>query len=217
MKRMLSCIFTLAFVVSLTIPYVAAASSMSTEDTMSTLLIPYVQVTTENSEEQLAYTVKSASVQNVDENKYIASYEVFVPFPDLGIKPLSSIFTGKEDNGILAELKVTYFYNETTGDIKLSNVSGGWSGSISAVELKNQVVGITDGVMFGSKDKTWRPTTDTFSYDTGWGYVTCTPADIMAGTGPRAYSDTDYRIPGMGGWDWHHIAVFLAVDPTNKT
>ena len=104
----------------------------------------------------------------------------------------------------------------TLGDIKITEVSGSWTGSIVDVELRNREVGVTDGVGvlgIGSKQHRWYPTRDTFSYQTGWDYVPYVPHDMTAMTGPRAYSEVEYRIPGMGGWDWHSLLFTIDIKP----
>ena len=58
------------------------------------------------------------------------------------------------------------------------------------------------------KSITEHPTTNTFSYNTGWGYVQYYPQSTNALTGPRAYSEATGSINGMGG----SYTIFVTVD-----
>ena len=163
------------------------------------------------------YSVNHASVIEVEENEYVASCEVSIPI-SAGIQPFSSIESERDENAIIANLQVTYFYNSTTNEIKITGISGGWRGSIMSLEIKDRTVSITDGVGavgFGSKSHTWHPTDNTFSYSTGWGYVDYYPHSAEAMCGPRAYSEAFYRIPGMGSWEWQNAFLFMEVIPAN--
>ena len=71
------------------------------------------------------------------------------------------------------------------------------------------LVGVNDGRMLGTgKSITEHPTTNTFSYNTGWGYVQYYPQSTNALTGPRAYSEATGSINGMGG----SYTIFVTVD-----
>lgn len=164
-----------------------------------------------NNELQVPYRIRSSETQKVGEHQYITSHEVSVPLSALGVNPRSSISSEKDDDAITAKLSVTYYLKGE--EIKITNISGGWVGSLVSLEMKNREVSITDGAGvwgFGEKSLTKYPTTNTFSYDTGWGYVPYNPHSTDAMSGPRCYSSVNYRIPSMG-WDWHYLHFFLEI------
>lgn len=209
MKKFLSITTFIALVLACSLPSVASANSSSNSPAVQ------IQVLSNTEEGQrVAYKVKSALTQKIDEHQYVSSYEIFVPFDEAEIKPFSYVGSEKEDNGIIAKLKITYFLRSGGEEIKITNISGSWTGSISSVETKDREVAVTDGAGvagIGSKVLRWNPTSDTFDYDTGWGYVQNMPHSAEAMTGPRGYSEVYYRIPGMG-WTWQHLYFSVKVE-----
>ena len=163
--------------------------------------------------EQVPYKITSASTQKTGENKYVTDYTVSVPLSGLGIQPLSSITSEKDEDALTARLSVTYYFRNNNSEIKITNVSGSWRGSITPVETKDREVSVTDGngaFLIGAKIHRWHPTSDTFSYNTGWDYVSYTPHSAGAMSGPRCYSEVYYRIPSMG-WDWHYLYFMIEI------
>jgi len=66
---------------------------------------------------------------------------------------------------------------------------------------------VTDGAYAWrilAKSKIWNPTTNTFNYETGWDYINKYPTSAEAMSRPRGYCKAEYRIPGMGGWNWRN-------------
>ena len=211
MKKLLSYIIPILLVASCLISPVAAISSENPHS--SPAFKAQLQVISDYTNQQVPFKIESASVENIGEQEYVADYKVFVPLPDTGIKPFSSITQELDENGLTAEIKVTYFFKDT-GDIKITKISGGWHGSIVDVELKNREVGITHGAYGLASDQLyWYPTTDTFSYETGWDYVPYVPHNTTLIMGPRANTEVDYRIPGMGSWDWHNLLFSIDIKP----
>lgn len=214
MKRLLSCIVsTLMLVSCLTLSGVAVSSESPLPHTAPKIQL---QVTSDDVIGQVPFKVETASVESLGENEYVADYKIFVPFPGSEIKPFDSTSQEQDNNGLTTKIKITYYFKPAVGEIKITAVSGSWYGSLTGVELKNREVGVTDGVGVlgvGSESYRWYPTSDTFSYETGWDYVTYMPHDTTLMTGPRAYAEVDYRIPGMGGWDWHNFLLSIDIEP----
>lgn len=83
--------------------------------------------------------IVSASTQEIDENMYTSSYEIFVPIDDPSIiKPFSSLEQNKNDNGIIATLKITYFLRNNGQEIKLTNISGSWKSSSTSISIETK-------------------------------------------------------------------------------
>ena len=130
---------------------------------------------------------------------------------DNGIMLCDSVTNEQEESSIRAKIKLTYSWANNKNDIKISNVSGSWECTSSqySMSFSNRTVGVNDGRMLGTgKSITEHPTTNTFSYNTGWGYVQYYPQSTTALTGPRAYSEATGSINGMGG----SYTIFVTVD-----
>lgn len=104
MKKFLSITTFIALVLACSLPSVASANSSSNSPAVQ------IQVLSNTEEGQrVAYKVKSALTQKIDEHQYVSSYEIFVPFDEAEIKPFSYVGPEKGDNGIISKLKITYF------------------------------------------------------------------------------------------------------------
>ena len=211
MKKILSITVFVALIIACLLPAAATSPAIS--------YVPNVQLqvlSDVKNGEQVNYEVVSASTQEIDENQYTSSYEIFVPIDDPSIiQPFSSLEQNKNDNGIIATLKITYFLRNNGQEIKLTNISGSWKSSSTSIsiETKDREVAITDGSGVGgvgSKTLRWYPSSNTFSYNTGWDYVAYMPHIIEAMTGPRGFSEIYYRITGMGS-TWQHLYFQLEV------
>lgn len=139
-------------------------------------------------------------------------YDMTLKLPaDNGIMLCDSVTNEQEESSIRAKIKLTYSWANNKNDIKISNVSGSWECTSSqySMSFSNRTVGVNDGRMLGTgKSITEHPTTNTFSYNTGWGYVQYYPQSTNALTGPRAYSEATGSINGMGG----SYTIFVTVD-----
>ena len=142
----------------------------------------------------------------------IIEYDMTLKLPaDNGIMLCDSVTNEQEESSIRAKIKLTYSWANNKNDIKISNVSGSWECTSSqySMSFSNRTVGVNDGRMLGTgKSITEHPTTNTFSYNTGWGYVQYYPQSTNALTGPRAYSEATGSINGMGG----SYTIFVTVD-----
>ena len=154
----------------------------------------------------------SISDQNMKTGEQKVEYDMTLKLPaDNGIMLCDSVTNEQEESSIRAKIKLTYSWANNKNDIKISNVSGSWECTSSqySMSFSNRTVGVNDGRPLGTgKSITEHPTSNTFSYNTGWGYVQYNPQSTTAMTGPRAYSEATGSINGMGG----SYTIFVTVD-----
>lgn len=125
-----------------------------------------------------------------DSNAITVGYEIFVPVEDgSSIMPLDSGSSSQERSGATATMTVTFYLRNE--QIQVVGFSGGWSGSSDLYYFTGRNVGVTSGALGNRVDK--YPTSNTFSYTTGWGYTTYVLGDV----GPYAWSDATGWISGM--------------------
>lgn len=129
----------------------------------------------------IAYNNKSISL----------GYEVFIPIGE-GITPFESTGGTQTSGGVTAKLNVDYDVNSTNEKVRLNRVYGSWTPSSSLYTLSNRSVNAHSGVITGKK-LTKSPTSNTFSYTTGWGYNDRAWGD----NAPRAWSSAKIHVQGM--------------------
>lgn len=88
-------------------------------------------------------------------------------------------------------------YSMDGEDIKITKFSGSWTPLASYVTISNREVWGYQGTPFPSSSEmiTRYPSSNSFNYDTGWGYVYCYPQ--TSDTGPRLITYADAHITGM--------------------
>lgn len=95
-------------------------------------------------------------------------------------------------------LNITYFMNGAGDQIKITNIKGGWTPQSSLLVISKREAAVTDGRgPFIEKTLRQYPTTNSFNYDTGWGY--CAYVGGSQYTGARGYTQATLSISGMGG------------------
>ena len=160
-------------------------------------------------DEQVTSTISDPNMKTGEQK---VEYDMTLKLPaDNGIMLCDSVSNEQEESSIRAKIKLTYSWANNKNDIKISNVSGSWECTSSqySMSFSNRTVGVNDGRPVGTgKSITEHPTTNTFSYNTGWGYVQYYPQSTTAMTGPRAYSEATGSINGMGG----SYTIFVTVD-----
>lgn len=150
--------------------------------------------------------------EEIGENVFVTSCMTVVGQEERteGISPLASQEREIDDDVIVSILKVTYTISGTASNplIKISNVSGSWAPSGDfGLDIQNQEVMVTNS-RGGTLKK--NPNSRNFSYDTGWGFVSLEPQIPDVGYGPRAYSEADFLVTGMG-YNWSTVFNFLAI------
>ena len=212
-KKVASYVLTMILASSLAgMPVKAMESQQRNETTVHVKVVD--NLTNEIIEYDIAdeQVTSSISDQNMKTGEQKVEYDMTLKLPaDNGIMLCDSVTNEQEESSIRAKIKLTYSWANNKNDIKISNVSGSWECTSSqySMSFSNRTVGVNDGRMLGTgKSITEHPTTNTFSYNTGWGYVQYNPQSTTAMTGPRAYSEATGSINGMGG----SYTIFVTVD-----
>lgn len=137
------------------------------------------------------------------EKSYVAEATANFKLPSSGIKPLYTD-TSTTENGVVATLSI--HYDRSGDDIRVNKVDGSWTPSSDWVYLNNREVHYGDGVPLGGNYAHQYPTTNSFSYTTGWGWVQWYPASATAMSGARAFSSA---IVGISGMAHYTVEVFV--------
>ena len=112
--------------------------------------------------------------------------------------------TSISETDVKATIKITY--NRSSDKIQVTNVSGSWIPDNSQIQISNRSVDYGDGGPLSSGHSAHqKPTSNSFSYTTGWPWVTWYPASSDAMSGARAYSTATVSVTGMSS---HTIEVF---------
>lgn len=212
-KKVASYILTMILASSLAgMPVKAMESQQSNETTVHVKVVDNLTneiIEYDIADEQVTSTI---SDQNMKTGEQKVEYDMTLKLPaDNGIMLCDSVTNEQEESSIRAKIKLTYSWANNKNDIKISNVSGSWECTSSqySMSFSNRTVGVNDGRALGTgKSITEHPTSNTFSYNTGWGYVQYYPQSTTAMTGPRAYSEATGSINGMGG----SYTIFVTVD-----
>ena len=212
-KKVASYILTMILASSLAgMPVKAMESQQSNETTVHVKVVDNLTneiIEYDIADEQVTSTI---SDQNMKTGEQKVEYDMTLKLPaDNGIMLCDSVTNEQEESSIRAKIKLTYSWANNKNDIKISNVSGSWECTSSqySMSFSNRTVGVNDGRPVGTgKSITEHPTSNTFSYNTGWGYVQYYPQSTTAMTGPRAYSEATGSINGMGG----SYTIFVTVD-----
>lgn len=153
----------------------------------------------------------SQQSQNVEEQK--VEYDVIFLLPvNNNEKTRSSISSEQEKASIHAKVTLTYSISSDQNYIKVSKISGFWEciDENYSMTFSDREVMVTDGLPLNTGKVIYEyPTTNSFSYDTGWGYVQYYPNNVDAMSGARGYSEATGSIDGMGGS--YTIFTFVAV------
>lgn len=136
------------------------------------------------------------------------TYKVNVTIPTSSITTLDSSGGSKEEGGCEATLKISYNLSSNNEKIQITKISGGWNPS-SLVVVSDREAAVTDGrIPPFNKILRKNPTSNSFNYSTGWGYVDFVPGTDY--TGARGYTEATLSVPGMGGT--HNLFLTVAID-----
>lgn len=138
------------------------------------------------------------------------SYEVTVTLPSDN-NTIGTFDTGggsKTENNVKAVLDITYNHRNNKEDIQITNLSGSWTPQNSQMIVSNRTASVNDGRGAGvEKILRYTPTSNTFSYNTNWGYVAWYPQTNYSG--PRANTEATVSVSGMGSG--YNLFLFAAL------
>lgn len=129
-----------------------------------------------------------------EENDCAVTYSAFVslPEPESEIQPASEIVGGKNENGVRVTVTVVYEISSDHEQIKIKQIYGGWEPSSSLYLVTNREVGLNNFV--ADTEMVKYPTSNTFSYYTGWDYENFV---VGVNGAPFAWADALIRIIDM--------------------
>ncbi|GGE71205.1 hypothetical protein [Priestia taiwanensis] len=139
-------------------------------------------------------SIKFRSLQSSNDSLDVG-YEVFVPLTNSnssGITPATDDGGVKTSGGVTARLNVNYDVSANNEQVRLNRVYGSWTPSSSLYSVTNRKVDAHSGSIHGKKISK-APTSNTFSYTTGWGYNYRAFGDFI----PRAWSSATVKVSGM--------------------
>lgn len=156
--------------------------------------------------------VQEAELTNINQktaclggNNYEQSIETTFKFP-AQISPLTNQGGDRDNGDVYAKVSLNYDYLKNSNQIRINTLSGYWTPLNNFILIDNRKTGCHNEVPYGSSITKY-PTSNTFSYNTGWGYVDFYPGSLISGA--RAYSEARVIIPGMGSGYIFKLDFFL--------
>ncbi len=214
MKKMFSLILAVILI------FVFGTSNVSAYETHETAVCN-IKVIDNMSRKETNIVITNENIESISYMRMINSGEMEVAYDvefDLPISnedknPLTrdSVAAEQEEASVRAILKLRYSLANGGEEIKVTNVNGSWACTSSSYSMSfsNRVVSVNDGQSAWGNVLTQYPTSNSFSYDTGWGYVLKYPSSADGMSGARANSEAVATIDGMGGS--YTIFVFVCV------
>lgn len=202
MRRGTGLLAAVVLIVLMLMPVSAAAIEASD---MADIVV-FAVLTDEATGEKTSMPVNSITSQTSENSEDSFTEEAIATFsfPQTGMQKRYSD-TSITETDVKATVKINY---DRSGDkIRVNSVSGGWVPSSTSIRIYNREVDYGDGAPFGASNSAHQyPTANSFSYTTGWGWVTYYPASSDAMSGARAFTSASVEITGMSP---HTIEVFV--------
>lgn len=145
--------------------------------------------------------IPKLSTFSLGDNSNSAEYEIFVPIPSSEITPFASAGGTKNSGGVTAKINADYTLNSKGDQIKVTKIYGSWVPSSSTYTVTNRAIGAHSSFVAGGQKLSKKPTSNSFSYNTGWGYN----IRMKNGNAPRAWSDAVIKVSGMSST--HSLSV----------
>lgn len=156
----------------------------------------YAKITIKNNETGEQKVVKaevtpSVMTRSVD-GSIDAGCDIYIPI-DSGISLYTDEGGSKSSGGVTAKLNVNYNLSANNEQIKVNRLYGSWVPDSNNYTLSDRVAAVHSGVISGKKLEKY-PTSNSFSYTTGWGY---NDRALSTDAGPRAWSEATIHVIGM--------------------
>lgn len=126
-----------------------------------------------------------------NDESIVVGYDVFIPI-ESSITTYDSSGSQKTEGGVTAKLYVDYDVSSNNEQVRLNKVYGSWTPSSNMYSLSNRTVDAHSGSGTGKK-LSKKPSSNSFSYSTGWGYNN----RVWGDASPRAWSSAKISISGM--------------------
>lgn len=200
MKKILKLLTSLSLAVTLAIIPGAKTHANATDDhVLNNSSVTVTIVNDETGEEKVLDSdiVKQNAKQIYSKrngDSIEVGYDVFIPIEELSdeISTLTSTGGSQTEGGVTAKLYVDYDVSSNNEKVRLNKVWGSWSPSSSMYYLSTRSVNAHSGFPYGNR-LTKSPSSNSFSYTTGWGFND----RIWGDSAPRAWSSAKIHITGM--------------------
>lgn len=118
--------------------------------------------------------------------------EVFIPI-DSGISLYDEEGGTKTTGGVTATIHANYDLSSNNEQIRVNKIYGNWKPSSNIYTLSDREAGVNSGFGWGQSLNKY-PTSNSFSYTTGWGYNDRATSEDVA---PRCWSGATIHVVGM--------------------
>ncbi|OBW54753.1 hypothetical protein A9986_14115 [Solibacillus silvestris] len=163
--------------------------SVTNDETGETTLLKPILLKSKLNDQIGTYSQSEVEIRSV-------GYEVFIPLENPTSSEISlfdSAGSKKTEAGVTASINVDYNLRASNTEIQLTKVYGSWSTDEKVYVLSNRTVNAHSGSSLGTSLPTKYPTSNTFSYTTGFGYNKFGNGDGS----PRAWSSVKAQVSGM--------------------
>lgn len=153
---------------------------------------------------------ESSATFNRDENSsstYEAELQVFAPIDSNdNISPQADSGASETDGGVTATVNANYTLSANGDQIRVNSFNGSWQPSDTIYNVSNRVAGVHAGSFAGNGNHRYEfnPSSNSFSYTTGWGYNELVQGDLS----PRAWAECTITVSAMPGS--HNLVVETA-------
>ena len=177
------------------VPIAARIVNLETGDIINLTAKEVVEIATRN----------RATISVNDSESKTVGVKVTAQLPQSRLTDGDSVTGG----GVDAYLYVDYTTKTVSGSkyIRVDKIRGSWNPSSSYITISGRAVDYGDGQAIGGNEGHKAPTSNSFSYTTGWDYTLYTPATDYSGA--RAYS---CATASMSGGSNYLLECFVRVD-----
>lgn len=125
-----------------------------------------------NSEPIVTHSSSITNANELPEETVVASCNVYFPIENTEstIQPLDTESGSRHAGGVTATINVVYQFNTKQDEIKTIRCYGGWTPDNGLYYLTARNVVVIPGALSGYSLNKY-PTTNSFDYYTGWGYI----------------------------------------------
>lgn len=198
-------VFKISIYFIMSLVFYGIFSTSAHADTVSNELItPDVNVTLTNDLTGEVQNIEPLKINNTNnsfllknsESPINLGYEIFIPIVNSKENEISTReSTGgtQTSRGVKARLSVDFDTSGNNEKVRLNNISGGWSPTSNIYTITTRKVDAHSGITGNTKKISKKPSSNSFSYKTGWGY------NLRVGghASPRAWSSAKIKVNGM--------------------
>lgn len=184
-----SVLMVIALVTALSAPIGAANASTTTPESSDQLQVTARVTNLETGE------IEEVPTNIADDGAGVAEVQVLKPQTKLpGVATPAISVSQSVQKSITAKGTITY--NKLGSKIRVSNFKGSWSAPSSGYTISNRFIGGNASSQLDAAHTLKKyPSSNSFSYNTGWGYTDYVSAQDFGGA--RMFMSADYSYSGM--------------------